>query len=252
MLDVNVNNFFLFVFTTRFDRFDYLTDRWYSNRCSHFQRRIIKTTLPDITNVHYLNKWERIVPKQKNDTLYMEHYIVAFVDVLGQQEKLRNLRKLPEGKNEEEEFYQIIRDTYGSVSQMQKSFTQFFSSFSNIEIDQSRLSSDQKEIIQHLKSNEIHFQRFSDCIIIYSSLRDDKNKVPGRSVFGMLAAIAASFLQCFASGIPIRAGIDVGLGMEVHEGEFYGPALSRAYTLESRVATYPRAIVGEELVNYLH
>ena len=36
------------------------------------------------------------------------------------------------------------------------------------------------------------------------------------------------------------------------ENEIYGPALSRAYALESKIANYPRVVVGEELIKYLN
>lgn len=49
----------------------------------------------------------------------------------------------------------------------------------------------------------------------------------------------------------MRGGIDLGVGLEISKGEFYGSALARAYTLESKVASYPRIVVGQELVTYL-
>jgi hypothetical protein len=51
---------------------------------------------------------------------------------------------------------------------------------------------------------------------------------------------------------PIRGGIDVGLGLDIGVDEFYGPALERAHHLESRVADYPRIVVGNELWDYLN
>jgi hypothetical protein len=39
--------------------------------------------------------------------------------------------------------------------------------------------------------------------------------------------------------------------MDIDEGEVYGPALARAYVLESKVAHYPRIVIGEELNRYL-
>jgi hypothetical protein len=39
--------------------------------------------------------------------------------------------------------------------------------------------------------------------------------------------------------------------MDIEDGEVYGPALARAHKLESRVAQYPRIVIGEELIRYL-
>jgi hypothetical protein len=44
----------------------------------------------------------------------------------------------------------------------------------------------------------------------------------------------------------------LGLAFNIDDGEIYGPALARAYTLESKVAHYPRIVVGAELVRYLN
>ena len=51
---------------------------------------------------------------------------------------------------------------------------------------------------------------------------------------------------------PIRGGIDVGLGINITADEIYGPALERPYRLESRVAAFPRVVVGDDLWNYLN
>jgi len=48
-----------------------------------------------------------------------------------------------------------------------------------------------------------------------------------------------------------RAGLDVGIATELKNGEVYGPALFKAYKLESEVAQYPRIVLGNELINYL-
>jgi hypothetical protein len=52
-------------------------------------------------------------------------------------------------------------------------------------------------------------------------------------------------------GWVIRGGIEVGLAMDIDKDEVYGPALAWAYSLESRVANYPRIVVGESLTRYL-
>ena len=192
--------------------------------------------------------------KKKKENLTVEHYIVAFVDMLGQQDKLRQLKDLPDEKDNHQldDFYKIISETYGSVTQMRKSFNGFFTSFSKVSPDMSTLNKAEKDIAKILKGNEIKFQGFSDSVSIYSSLRDDLNKFPVRSVFGILGAAAATFLECLARGHPIRCGIDIGLGIEIKHKEVYGPALSRAYVLESAVAKYPRIVVGQELHKYLN
>jgi hypothetical protein len=90
---------------------------------------------------------------------------------------------------------------------------------------------------------------FSDSLIVFMSLDSTKGaEVPTQGIMGIFAAAALTFLGCLHIGHPIRGGIDVGLGFEPTPGEIYGPALSRAYALESKVAQYPRIVIGEELV----
>jgi hypothetical protein len=48
-----------------------------------------------------------------------------------------------------------------------------------------------------------------------------------------------------------RAGLDVGIGMEIFPNEVYGPVLLSAYQLESAVAEWPRVVLGRGLLDYL-
>ncbi len=102
-----------------------------------------------------------------------------------------------------------------------------------------------------MKSNLKH-QRFSDCIQAYVCLHTDKyhsNAING--VFGALLACGGMLLLSLATKKAFRAGIEVGLGTELDNGEIYGPVLYKAYELESKVAEYPRIVIGQELINYL-
>lgn len=189
--------------------------------------------------------------KKKKNNLFLSHYVIGFFDLLGQQEQLRNLKELPTNDTEKEEFIRILKGTYGSVMAMQQSFSDFYKSFTKTDTDKSELTQEQKRIQSELQKTKIKFQNFSDCIVAYSSLRDDTCKLPIRSVYGVLGAAAITFLTCLVRGHPIRGGIDIGLAMEAKKNEIYGPALSRAYALESKLANYPRIVIGNELVNYL-
>ena len=50
----------------------------------------------------------------------------------------------------------------------------------------------------------------------------------------------------------MRAGLDVGIAAKISDNEIYGPALESAFYLESKMAEYPRFVVGKELINYLY
>ncbi|SEA84124.1 hypothetical protein SAMN05660420_03373 [Desulfuromusa kysingii] len=163
------------------------------------------------------------------------------------------MKSLPSPEIDEDvtRFTDRVMQTYGAVKSMRSSFRTFFESFSKSNIDEYQLNPAQRALFEQCKSNDVKIQQFSDCIAIFLPLRDDINKLPMRGVFGVLAAAATTFLSCLAYGQPIRGGIDIGVALEIDQNEIYGPALSRAYSLESSVAQYPRVVIGDELFKYL-
>lgn len=191
--------------------------------------------------------------KKTNRDLTAGYYVVAFVDLLGQQGHLRSLKGLPDKSKPEEmqEFVKALKNTYGVVTGMRKAFTNFFNGFTRENPWAAKLRPDQRKIYKQLTSEPIQFQKFSDSAIVYLPLRTDRFKVPCSGIFGVLGASASTLIFSLAGGHPVRGGIDLGVGLEISRGEFYGSALARAHTLESKVASYPRVVVGQELVTYL-
>ena len=191
--------------------------------------------------------------KKKNDTLNLGYYALAFIDLLGQQESLRNIHTLPNPNDhqEMETMKEHLRKTYGAVTRMRKFFNNAFEGYARKQRDLSGLTPAQNKEFKTFTNNPIKFQSFSDSMIIYMSLSTDTAKLPVRGIYGILGAVATTFMCCLAAGHPIRGGIDVGLGMDITKNEIYGPALSRAHTLESRIADYPRIVVGKDLIQYL-
>ena len=60
-----------------------------------------------------------------------------------------------------------------------------------------------------------------------------------------------SMLYSFASGIAVRGGIEIGATLDLPDFEIYGSAYYGAYNLESKIAKYPRIVLGDELMNYV-
>jgi hypothetical protein len=169
---------------------------------------------------------------------------------------MRALTALPNKQDpaQMETFHAALKQTYGVVTGMRQSFQSFFSAFSRRQASQSdlkRLTGEQKKQYRELTSNPIQFQRFSDSMVIFLSLRTDRFKLQTGGIFGVLGAAATSFLCGLAAGHPIRGGVELGVAMEMTKGEIYGAALARAYALESKVALYPRIVLGKELIQYL-
>lgn len=180
-------------------------------------------------------------------------YLVAFVDVLGQSELLGQLRGLPDKTNKKqmEEFVALLKKTVGTVKGLRVCFMKFFEGANKQHLDVSYLTPEQRRLYKQAKSNPLKSHMFSDFVALFLSLRDDQNKVPMRGVYAALAAAASTFLTMLAGGHAIRGGIDVGVAVELCDQEIYGAALARAYKLESKMAHYPRIVLGEELIKYI-
>lgn len=188
--------------------------------------------------------------KPSSDTLIFGHYLVAFVDLLGQREKLKRLDALPSDENgpEYNEFIQNIKDTIGAVQDLQRTAAEYFSSFSKNESD-SILNA--VPGFGRLNATEIKFQHYSDGLVIYVPLRTDDNYSPSKGVYGALAACGCICLLGLAKKRPVRIGVSIGVAAELAENELYGKAVADAYELESYIAQYPRVVVSDEVMSYL-
>lgn len=101
-----------------------------------------------------------------DDKLIFGHYLVAFVDLLGQRDQLRKLNALPSDESgpEYSEFLQTVKQTIGAVHDLQLTAKQFFRAFTKNEADNPLNA---LPAFGRLNSTEIKFQHFSDGLVIY-------------------------------------------------------------------------------------
>jgi len=193
---------------------------------------------------------EQTTQKEK----YIGFHVIAFLDLLGQQDVLRNITALPNIENEVEveAFKQKISELYAPLYALRSFFKAGIDAFINGGIDTTVLTNPQQELLRKLRSSPISYRYFSDSLIVNVPFRNDVEQFPCRAIFGVLAASAQTFLSCLSKGWALRGGIELGLAMDIDDNEIYGPAIARAYTLESKVAQYPRIVIGEEIVRYLY
>lgn len=187
------------------------------------------------------------------------YYLVAFIDVLGQRNLLREMHDLPEKNNKKQmaEFVALFKKTVGTVTGMRNLFLNYFKGSSLEHFILSEFNPEQQKILQQAKSNPLKSHMFSDFVILFLPLRDDVNKVPVSGVYSVLGAIASTFLAMLAIGHAIRGSIDVGVGMELSDDEIYGAALARAYQFgdkncavsTSRIRRYAYYISAVETIN---
>jgi len=187
-----------------------------------------------------------------DDNLTACNYAAAFIDILGQRKELARFPRLPDTSDEKAmaEFQRVLKGTVGTADGLSKHIQSFFEAYSKNTVG-SYIPEPLRAAFEQYSVMEIHFQRFSDGLFLYVPLAFDKIPVPIRGVFGLLTACGTACLISLAAKRPVRGGIEVGWGVEYHPEELYGSVVARAYELESKVARYPRFVVGDQLAEYI-
>jgi hypothetical protein len=183
------------------------------------------------------------------DQVHAATYVVAFIDLLGQGEELKR-RFLPTDNGEALKY---MKQSIGKIFATQNNFQKYYDAFS--ETGKSSLYEllpvEGKLALSDMAPGELKWQRFSDGFVVYFPLAQELNPSPLNSIFGLLVAVGMLALTGLAGKSPIRVGIDAAWAVEYRPNELYGAAIAFAYDLESKVAAYPRAVVGEGLLAYL-
>jgi hypothetical protein len=95
------------------------------------------------------------------------------------------------------------------------------------------------------------YANFSDLSIISIPLRRTAKLPPrGRLYSQLIHLVHAQATLLADEGILIRGGVTVGQLVKSW-GQLFGPAIIRAYELESKIAKYPRIVVGKEVFEEL-
>lgn len=179
----------------------------------------------------------------KHTQLRLGYHLVAFLDVLGQREQFKQLQ-LPKTPEQHAQIAEVLRQTAGFVLELRKTFADQFVTFESALV----------ALKQHTPAPVCpKFVGFSDSFVTSVPLYNEESYLASiATVFSALTASAVVMLTALASKHALRGGIDIGLATEIAPGEIYGTALERAYVLESKVAGYPRVLIGDELWNYLN
>ena len=93
------------------------------------------------------------------------------------------------------------------------------------------------------KNLEINFLNFSDLIVRATNILSESNvEYPIGLLFHEFLSVCCEQTELIAKETIVRGAITIGESYS-EEGMLFGPALSRAYELESEVAIYPRVII---------
>lgn len=188
----------------------------------------------------------------KNDSLFFQNYLIIFLDVLGQRQTLREIKQIPLIEEEKTNFIQKLKKTFGTVDFLRNSFKDYFEASNSFKTDLSLVPPELAQEFKACQKSEAYFYGFSDSIIIAVPLMsNDENCTAMNGIFTALVATAGISLLAMAGKTALRGGLDVGVAAQIQKNEIYGPALERAYYLESNIAEYPRFVVGNEFLEYL-
>ena len=187
-----------------------------------------------------------------SDKLLFQHYLVIFLDILGQRSNLRNIKGLPTNETEEADFIKALKATIGRVDGLRTLFQKFFFAAKSYTPDTNLVPAQYRQEFVACQKSEAYFYGFSDSIIIAVPLgSNDENCTAMNGVYSAFIAASGISLLALSANTALRGGLDVGIATQIKDREIYGPALERAYYLESNLAEYPRFVIGKELIGYL-
>jgi hypothetical protein len=195
-------------------------------------------------------------PNDERRDVRLSFYLVAYIDLLGQSDELLKIARIPQNEEEKKATITAIKNSAGRVRAVRSAFDNFVGKAKTISAEALKAVPEiHHASFKRLRSIQVQHRGFSDSMIVTVPLHPGTDPEGiSRAIAGVWTAlfgIAGISLTAFSLGVPLRAGIEVDLGLDVFRDEVYGPALVNAYDLESKVASYPRAVLGPKLLNYL-
>ena len=125
------------------------------------------------------------------DNLYFGGHLVAVIDILGQSNKLSELKKIKWWELNQETI-SVLQDTYGNVLKFRKIFDDFLSKYCKLSaldsVFQELSSPEQLRIWNQFDKKRIITRGFSDSFIMTFPLIITNGLIPLKSIYGVLGA----------------------------------------------------------------
>lgn len=190
-----------------------------------------------------------------NPAFIPTNYCISFIDLLGQRDALRGQGLLPAINSEagNAAISRVIRDSIRPVLQLQRDVEDLVKAVSpnpNSPIRMS-LSRQKRAVYDEMQLKRVKSQYWSDGFVRFVCLEDAGIKCPLNGVTEIFQFSGYFCLLGLAQRHPVRGAIDIAWGVEASYGGLYGPVVANAYELESKVAQYPRIVVGQRVVDFL-
>jgi len=179
------------------------------------------------------------------------YYFVAFIDIVGQRDRLKQWTKLPSNEDEKENVKRILRDTSEYVRELRVKFDEYFGAVAKSTGLLDHLTPEQRTWAEQRKKTILWRRGFSDSYFMTVPCGYESSwGAHSLAIYYCLFGICGLFIWALAKKRPFRGALEMGLGTEISKEEVYGPVNVRVYELE-KDAGYPRIIVGNGLLNHL-
>ncbi|MBK7207766.1 MAG: hypothetical protein IPH91_05745 [Elusimicrobia bacterium] len=179
----------------------------------------------------------------------MKLYLVAYIDLLGQSDRLKEFPLFPPAKDYAEKYevpYRILSDFRTSIRSLSDSIGR-----QDIPSEiRSKLSNTDLSLMRDLCTYDIGFEFIGDAALLKLSLDESAGRKPLLGIERTLTQVSLLILNGLAEKNPVRCAIDIGLCREM-DGGLYGQAVASAYNLERQEADFPRAMIGSYFIDYL-
>jgi hypothetical protein len=189
--------------------------------------------------------------RSDEDGFACHNYCVSFIDLLGQRDTMRGQGLLP---SDRKQLIATFRDSIRGIVNLQQEAETMLGRLNNPNPNSPRkatLPPEQHATWDAMMRTRVKTQRWSDGLVSFACLGDTEIKCQVNGVFALFGLAGTVALLGLAQKRPVRGAIEIAWGVELHEGELYGPAVARAYELENEVAQYPRIVVGPETYRFL-
>ena len=171
-----------------------------------------------------------------NENLKYEKRIIAFIDILGFRELIKDSEKNPATL---EKIYEIIN--YFKNWEKPESWN-----LKTIEIEE---DAQKKGLANFDLSNKSTCTCFSDSIIVSIKISDGDINASLSTLIANISYIGSYIIQ---KGILFRGAITIGNIIHQDNGIILGQGFIDAYNLESKLATFPRIVVSDKLMSELN
>lgn len=148
---------------------------------------------------------------------YLEERIVAFIDILG-------FKNMVEESLNSNEVAENLHNALGTIYRL-------------------KAENDNPHNTHSQKNFGVEISTFSDCVVISYPITHKGG------LFEIIIDLIHLQLELALNNVLIRGGLSIGY---IHHSEkmVYGPAMNKAYKLESEIAKYPRIIIEESNLKY--